>query len=125
MALQTMTDRSLLIYFNKYNRKYFGNKLKLAFIRFVPDHHKLMRGCMGRTIPFDQIDANGNIIKRNSCAKIFINARYRRDPRVTLPTLLHEMNHMAHPQVKDCKKSPTFEKGMRRLAARGAMERLW
>jgi hypothetical protein len=125
MSLRTMTDRSLLIYFNKYNRKYFGNRLKLVYVRFVSNRHKLMRGCMGRTFMFDQIGANGNIIKSYASAKIFINARYRRDPRVTLPTLLHEMNHMAHPQVKDCKKSPTFEKGMRRLAARGAMERLW
>lgn len=125
MAIRTLTDRSLLVYFNKYNRKYFRGKLKLAFIRFVPDHHKIMHGYMGLTIPFDEVDGNGNIIKRNAAAKILINARYIHDPRVALPTLLHEMNHMAHPRVRNCKKSPTFERGMLDLARRGALKKLW
>jgi len=124
-VIRILTDRSLKIYFTKYNRKYFGGKLKLHSIRFVPNHHKLMHDIMGRTFIFDLTDPEGRILKRNVDSKIIINARYKRDPRVALPTLLHEMVHMEHPRVKDCKKSRTFELGMRRLAARGAFRKLW
>jgi len=124
-VIRILTDRSLKIYFTKYNRKYFGENLHLHSIRFVPNHHKLMHNIMGRTFCFDLMDSKGHPVKRNVEAKIIINARYKRDPRVVLPTLLHEMVHMEHPRVKDCKKSRTFELGMRRLALRGAFRKLW
>jgi len=124
-VIRTLTDRSLKIYFNKYNRKYFGGKLHLHSIRFVPNHHKLMHDIMGRTFTFDLVDPKGRTVKANVEAKIIINARYKRDLRVALPTLLHEMVHMEHPRVKKCKTSKVFEAGMRRLALRGAFRKLW
>lgn len=120
-----LTDRSLKIYFTKYNRKYFGSKLKLYSIRFLPNSHRLMHDIMGRTFFFDLMSPTGRVLKRNVEAKIRINARYKRDLRVALPTLLHEMVHMEHPRVKNCKTSKVFEAGMRRLASRGAFCKLW
>lgn len=123
--IRELTNRSLKIYSTKYNRKYFGGKLRLHSVRFLPNSHKLMRDIMGRTLFFDLMSPTGRVLKRNVEAKIIINACYRRHLRVVLPTLLHELNHVQHPRVKKCKTSRVFEAGMRRLASLGALRKLW
>ena len=93
--------------FRRYNRKYFGGKLKVSDVRFGNSR------CLGETSFFD-----------NCPPAIVIDRKLLNYGRVVRMVLLHEMAHVSMPDAAGVGHGPKFVRRMRRLVSQGAFDDL-
>ena len=93
--------------FRRYNRKYFGNKLKISGVRFGNSR------CLGETAFFD-----------NCPPIIVIDRKIMNYGRIVRMVLLHEMAHVSMPNAAGVGHGPKFVRRMRRLVNQGAFDDL-
>ena len=113
------TDKYLIQMFEKYNKKYFGNRLS-GKIR------------IGWRAPFKKGHAAEHIVLKDGMVLILINPKLKEwgAQNYALSSLLHEMVHQLLYQQNH---GPSvfhghgnlFQKEMKRLASRGTFKSLW
>jgi hypothetical protein len=99
----TLTNADLRWWYREYNRKYFGNKLPKAHVKF------------------SGIEGLG--VTHVEWKEIFISKQLKRWRAIALMTLLHEMVHLSLPPRFN--HGPRFNKEMLRLAKAGAFRGIW
>jgi hypothetical protein len=93
--------------FRRYNRKYFGGKLRVSDVRFGNSR------CLGETAFFD-----------NCPPIIVIDRKMMNYGRIVRMILLHEMAHVSMSDAVGVGHGPKFIRRMRRLVGQGAFDDL-
>jgi hypothetical protein len=109
-----MSNKYLKKSYDEFNKKYFSNELpKDMVVRFsrLRDDDKFQEPC-GITM-----------FKWDRPLYILINKKLRWQSMLADFTLIHEMVHVAHPEING--HGPRFQKQMMRLAKAGAFKTLW
>lgn len=104
-----MKKPTLVSVFNKYNKLYFGNKLKVSSVRFI----KLKNPWHAQTAFFSDYPP-----------LIEINSRLQYSGKLTRIVLLHEMAHVANHSDSNISHGPEFRKQIKRLMRLGAYDDL-
>lgn len=122
------SNKRLLSWFRKYNRKFWGGKLKEPFIRWEKLKSYREPAPLGQyRKPTKQIylvtGKKWKLIEGRPIIALSRTLRFRNRQGQARMTLLHEMAHAALPiRIKH---GPRFQKEMLRIAKLGAFEGLW
>jgi hypothetical protein len=110
------SNDDLRAWFDLFNARYFGGRLEVARIEFTT------MNLLGRTVRV----RDGKRRSQHDKWWILVNRNYRGSRRIAAGTLLHECVHVEQRCMYSCGyNGHRFNRRMKELAARGALNGIW